>query len=97
MLHFTCDLCGTELGEERFVIKIEVYPGFDPEEVSEEHLDADHLQEISETLHEMEVTGKPEWNDRGAKEFRYDLCPRCHKQYLKDPLGRDSAPPALFL
>jgi hypothetical protein len=90
MLHFTCDLCGKQLGDQRFIVKLEVYPAFDPEEVSEEHLDADHLQEISEILHEMEETGKPELDDCGTKVFRYDLCPRCHKRFLKDPIGRDA-------
>jgi len=90
MLHFTCDLCGKELGDQRFIVKMEVYPGFDPEEVGEEHLDADHLQEISEILQEMEETGKPQLDDCGTKVFRYDLCPRCHKKFLKDPIGRDA-------
>ena len=84
MLHFTCDLCGKQLGDQRFIVKLEVYPAFDPEEVSEEHLDADHLQEISEILQEIEDTGKPELDDCGTKVFRYDLCPRCHKKFLKD-------------
>ena len=90
MLHFTCDLCGKQLGDQRFIVKLEVYPGFDPEEVSEEHLDADHLQEISQILHEMEESGKPALDDCGTKVFRYDLCPRCHKNFLKDPIGRDA-------
>jgi hypothetical protein len=90
MLHFTCDLCGQELGDQRFVVKTEVYPAFDPEDFEEEHLDSDHLQEISETLQEMEETGNRELDDCGAKSFRYDLCPRCHKKFLRDPLGRDA-------
>lgn len=90
MLHFTCDLCGQELGDQRFVVKIEVYPAFDPEEVGEEILDADHLQEISEVLQEMDETGNRQLDDCGAKGFRYDLCPRCHKKFLRDPLGRDA-------
>lgn len=90
MLHFTCDLCGQELGDERFIVKIEVYPGFDPEEVCDDHLDADHLQEISEILQEQADTGKMELEDCGSKIFRYDLCRRCHQKFLKDPLGRDA-------
>ncbi|HET6328625.1 MAG TPA: hypothetical protein VFG04_28335 [Planctomycetaceae bacterium] len=90
MLHFTCDLCSRELGDERFVVKVEVYPGFDPEEVDEEHLDADHLQAISEALQEVEESGKVELEDCGTKAFRFDLCPRCHKKFVKDPLGRDA-------
>ena len=44
MLHFTCDLCGLQLGDRRFVAKLEVYPAFDPEELDEDDLDVDHLQ-----------------------------------------------------
>jgi hypothetical protein len=90
MLHFTCDLCSRELSDERYVVRIEVYPGFDPEEVDEEQLDADHLQAISEALQEVEETGKLELEDCGTKAFRFDLCPRCHKKFVKDPLGRDA-------
>jgi hypothetical protein len=90
MLHFTCDLCSRELSDERYVVRIEVYPGFDPEEVDEEQLDADHLQAISEALQEVEENGKLELEDCSTKAFRFDLCPRCHKKFLKDPLGRDA-------
>ena len=57
--------------------------------LSEADLDADHLQEVAAELHEMELTGA-EIEDCNAKEFRFDLCPRCHSKYLKDPLGRDA-------
>jgi len=90
MLHFTCDLCGQQLGERRFVVKLEVYPEFDPEELDEQDLDADHLKEISATLQEMETSGKTELEDCDSKGFRFDLCPHCHKRFLKDPLGRNS-------
>lgn len=90
MLHFSCDLCGQQLDERRFVVKLEVYPAFDPEEIDEGDLDADHLQEISEILAEMEATGNDELEDCSFKEFRFDLCPNCHRKFLKDPLGRDA-------
>jgi hypothetical protein len=89
MLHFSCDLCGQQLGERRYVVRLEVYPAFDPEEIDEEDLDADHLQEIAELIQEMEATGQTELEDCGSKEMRFDLCPNCHQRYLKDPLGRD--------
>jgi len=89
MLHFSCDLCGQQLGDRRFVAKVEIYPAFDPEEFDEEDLDADHLQEISETIQEMEATGKNELEDCSSKGFRFDLCPHCRQKFVKDPLGRD--------
>lgn len=90
MLHFSCDLCGLQLGERRFVVKLEVYPAFDPEEIDEDDLDADHLQKISESIEEMEVTGKDGLEECGTKGFRYDLCPHCYRRFVKDPLGRDA-------
>lgn len=90
MLHFSCDLCGRQLGDRRFVVKLEVYPAFDPEAFDEEDLDADHLTELAEMIEEMETTGKCSLDDCDPKEFRYDLCPHCHQKYVKDPLGRDA-------
>lgn len=90
MLHFTCDSCGQQLGDRRFVVKLEVYPAFDPENFTEEDLDADHLQELSEMIQEMEATGKNDLEDCSSKDFRFDLCPNCHRNFLKDPLGREA-------
>ena len=90
MLHFTCDLCGQQLGDRRYVVRLEIYPAFDPEEIEEEDLDADHLQEISEMIQEMETTGNREDDDCAPKEFRYDLCPDCQHRYARDPLSRDA-------
>ena len=90
MLHFSCDLCGQPLGDRRFVVKLEVYPAFDPEEFDEQDLDADHLQEVSELIQEMEVTGKSALEDCSSKGFRFDLCSHCRRKFLKDPLGRDA-------
>ena len=32
-----------------------------------------------------------ELEDQVYKNFRFDLCPECHKKFLKDPLGREAA------
>ena len=90
MLHFSCDLCGKPLGEQRYVVKLEVFPAFDPDAIDEQSLDADHLEEVSEMIVEMEAGGKSELEDCSAKAFRFDLCPRCREKYQKDPLGRDT-------
>jgi hypothetical protein len=89
MLHFTCDLCGKELrpGEDdRFVVKIEAFAAHDPAELTEEDLDEDHMEAISQLLRDdgedIEVAA-------ARKNFRYDLCPECHAKFLRDPLGRD--------
>jgi len=89
MLHFTCDLCGKELRPEedhRFVVKIEAYAAHDPAELTEEDLDEDHMEEISQLLRE---DGDDTEVAAARHNFRYDLCPECHKRFLRDPLGRE--------
>jgi hypothetical protein len=91
MLHFSCDLCGRRLDEgRRYVAKVEVYPAFDPDEIEESDLDADNLEELAATIEAIEAGESSPANDSGPHDFRFDLCPHCHKRYLKDPLGRDA-------
>lgn len=89
MLHFSCDLCGQPLEDRRYVVRMEIFPAFDADDITEADLDADHLQEVAEEIHEMEINGV-ELDDDHAKSFRFDLCPRCHARYAKDPLGREA-------
>ncbi len=91
MLHFSCDLCGRRLNEERrFVAKVEVYPAFDPDEIEESDLDADNLEELASAIEAIEAGEPPPAEESGPQEFRFDLCPHCHQRYLNDPLGRDA-------
>lgn len=91
MLHFTCDLCGRRLGERRFVVKMEVYPAFDPEAFDEDDLDVDHLQEVAEVIEQIEATGQCHVDDCGSKQMRFDLCENCRRKFVRDPLGRENA------
>ncbi len=92
MVHFTCDLCGKDLtatGEKRFVVKISAYAGFDPAEITEDDLDDDHLEAVSQILQRDEGASSEELEADLYKGFRYDLCPCCHGKFIKDPLNRD--------
>lgn len=92
MLHFTCDLCGKELGgdDHRFVVKIEAYPACDPAELTDADLDDDHMEAVSQLLQEMEHSlDEIELTD-AHKKFRYDLCAECHKRFAQDPLNREA-------
>jgi hypothetical protein len=88
MLHYSCDLCGQRIKDRRFVARLELYPSFDPEAISEEDLEGDNLEEISEILTNMEITGELELDDKSPKSFHYDMCEQCHHEFRKDPLGR---------
>ena len=90
MLHFSCDLCGRHLDDRRVVVRLEVYPAFDADELSEDDLDTDNLQEVAELIEQMEVTGETPADDCESHSMRYDLCPECHGRFLRDPLGRDA-------
>src|SRR4051812_38446828 len=95
MLHFTCDLCGKELAagdDRRYVVRMEVYAAHDPAELTEADLDQDHMDEISQLLAEMEdQPDDPGAAAPDAKTLRYDLCPDCHKKFLRDPLSKEAA------
>ena len=92
MVHFTCDLCGKELtasDDPRYVVKIEAYAGFDPTEITEEDLDQDHMEAVSQILQRDEALSSEELTAPLHKGFRFDLCPGCHEKFLKDPLGKE--------
>lgn len=88
MVHYTCDRCGRSIREERFVAKIEVAAAFDPEELTAEDFDADHLAQISDALDAIENTGDFELEETGPRTLQLDLCPVCCRAFLASPLGK---------
>jgi hypothetical protein len=92
MIHFRCDLCGKDLpakGDTRFVVRISAYPGGRPDQITEDDLDDDHMEELSEALRREDGTCSEALDGHGFKGFRFDLCPGCHKRFVSDPLGRE--------
>jgi hypothetical protein len=92
MVHFTCDLCGKDLtstGDGRYVVKIEAYPGFDPNEIREDDLDDDPMEAVSQLLQRDESLTADELSKTLHKGFRFDLCPACHQKFVSDPLGKE--------
>jgi hypothetical protein len=94
MLHVTCDLCGKELHgrDDHFVVKIEIYAALNPSELTEEDLDADHMESLNEMLNEMEAEGVVALEPT-SRRLRYDLCPDCRTRYLRDPLSKQKPQP----
>jgi hypothetical protein len=93
MVHFTCDLCGKDLtatGDPRFVVKIEAFPGFDPNEITEDDIDDDPMEAVAELLQRDEAVSSGDGSATLHKGFRFDLCPACHEKFVKDPLGKES-------
>ena len=69
------------------MVRLEVYPSFDPEAITEADLEQDNLEEISELLAEMDLTGELHLDDCEPRTYRYDLCEDCCREYRKDPLA----------
>ena len=93
MVHFTCDLCGKDLtasSDRRFVVKIEVLPGFDPNQIREDDLDDDPMEAVADLLQRDESLSSDELAAQSPKGFRFDLCPKCRVKFVNDPLGRES-------
>lgn len=99
MMHFTCDLCGQNLGSgkvRRYVVKMEIYPGFDPDYITTDDLDEDNLEAVAEIIRRQQNHGSDagghgsdEPNADERHDLTFDLCPGCHRKYLRDPLGRE--------
>jgi len=88
MLHYSCDLCGCRIDDRRFTARVEAYPSFDADGLTEEDLDRDNLSEVSELLAELELSGDLPLDNCEPQTFRFDFCPDCYREFLKDPLAR---------
>ncbi|MHC4606216.1 MAG: hypothetical protein ACYTAF_04710 [Planctomycetota bacterium] len=87
----SCDRCGKGLlidEEVRYEVRIEVKAAHDPMELTEEDLARDHEAEMARLLEKMKDLTEQEAQDQVYREFRFDLCPPCQKEYLRDPLPK---------
>ena len=86
--HF-CDRCSQpiEKGALRFVTKIQVYAAADRLEISAEDLRESHHQEILRLLRQCEGMTEEELMRDVFVEFEYDLCRRCQRAFIANPLG----------
>ena len=96
MQHFTCDLCGCRIDEQRYVEKLEVYPSFDPDKLSDSDLDVDHLQAVAESIEHEEMDGLCIDEVHGTGVMQFDLCDDCQRRFRRDPLGKTSRTPLHF-
>ncbi len=90
MRHFTCDSCGRPVASsEHFCATIEVRPTFDPDQLTEEDLEADHLQKVAAMIEQIEATGVEPEDESEPRRFELDLCQGCRNRFVRDPLGRE--------
>jgi len=85
----TCDRCGAGLlldAPVRYEVRIEVKSAYDPLEITTEDL-ADASKKLREAVDAVRGLTAEEAMDEVYREFRFDLCRTCQKQFIKAPLG----------
>ncbi len=90
MIHYTCDRCKQQIDpttQIRYVVTIDVQSAEDAADAYDEEVD-----QLAELHLELESLNEPIEIDMDAETTdrdQYDLCEECHRQFLKNPLGRD--------
>ena len=94
MLHFSCDICGTNLAVEssnRYVVKMEASAAKDPAELTDDDLDDDQTEEMARMLSERDDCDDDALEPPPAnKKMQFDLCTCCYRKFVADPLGRET-------
>jgi hypothetical protein len=98
MIIFSCDICGRDFETERdlrYHVQIDITPQFPTAELTEADLDQDPVDEMAAILNEMteaefDTVEMPALGTvPTAAKLEYHLCPKCYKEFLNDPLGRE--------
>ena len=87
----SCDRCGDGLlidDDVRYVMGIEITAAYDPMEITQEDLEGDLDAEIAQTIKDLEAADPEEMQRQVHYRERFDLCPRCRKAVMEDPLFR---------
>lgn len=88
MIQYTCDLCQRTIdpqSELRYVVRMEVYAATD-DTVDEQLDEHDAFVELQEVLQRAEDGDADTVADEGYQHLRFDLCPECRKQVMRNPL-----------
>jgi uncharacterized protein YlaI len=88
MKHYTCDLCGRPISEERYTARIEIAAAFDPDTLPVASPDDDSLEQIADEIEALDDTGQFDLPETGPRQFEFDLCPACQRRLVRDPLNR---------
>jgi hypothetical protein len=93
MIHYTCDRCKKSISphsELRYQLKIEVQ-AIGETEACTPNEDVDSLSELHQLLEGLQDDNEDEVAEPGSFRSQYDLCPRCYRQFSRNPLGRELA------
>lgn len=95
MIHYSCDRCGRPIDPQddmRYIVRLEVEAIMAPlEDQVVEDEDRDHLMELHEIIERSESGTESLTVDGDVRRERFDLCSECHRKFIRNPLGKDSA------
>ena len=92
MIHYSCDRCHRPINPEedlRYIVKLEVEAAMEPLDVDEFDDDRDHLLEVQEILERLEDADSEAIGEELYQRCRFDLCPECFQEFIKNPVGRE--------
>lgn len=93
MITHICDRCGRpmEQAELRYIAKIQVYAAPTPITITPEDLLTDQKRKIKDLQEQCERMTEDELMRDVHVEFQYDLCRRCQKTFITNPLAGQSS------
>ncbi len=85
---FRCDGCKTEMkrGDLRYRVTIDVRAAYDELVVGLTDLVRDHRADLEALIEKMKGKATQEIEESVYKHFKLDLCPKCQRAYIKNPL-----------
>lgn len=98
MIHYSCDRCKREIDTEndlRYIVRLEIEAVVDHQS-AEMVDDPDHLSELEDLLEASDEYCGSQLGDELYQRKRYDLCVDCYRNFMKNPLGKESIVPFGF-
>jgi len=85
---FRCDGCRREMkrGDLRYKVSIDIRAAYDTLEIGLADLVRDHRAELLALLERTKDKDPSDIESTVYKHFKLDLCPRCQRAYVQDPL-----------
>ena len=86
-----CARCGKPMRVGKdvyYVANVEIFAGYDPEEIDEETLARDLREEIKALCEKLKSVSQEAAEASVYKRISFFLCPRCQKDYVANPAGR---------
>jgi hypothetical protein len=98
MIHYSCDRCHSEIDPEhdlRFVVRMEIEAAIEPSftDTADDH---DHLDDLEELLDSSVDGSSATLGEELFQAKRFDLCLRCYRQFVKNPLSKEAPLPFGF-